>query len=55
MLDLVGAVGPDLVVHTAYSQSKRAGTVDTAAAVAAACAAHGVAVIHLSSDVVFDG
>jgi dTDP-4-dehydrorhamnose reductase len=55
VLDLLGAVGPDLVVHTAYSQSERAGTVDTAAAVAAACAAHGVAVIHLSSDVVFAG
>lgn len=48
-------VRPDLVVHTAYSQSSRADVVDATAAVAAAAAACGARLVHLSSDMVFGG
>ena len=48
-------VVPDLVVHTAYSQSSRADVVDATRAVAAAAAACGARLVHLSSDMVFGG
>jgi len=54
--DLMGRVRPGLVVHTAYG--KHDGERDIAAAsrsVAAATAAVGADLVHLSSDVVFDG
>lgn len=53
--DLLVAQRPDVVVHTAYSKDLRSDIVDASASVAAACAAEGVALVHLSSDVVFDG
>ena len=48
-------VRPDVVVHTAYSMSARSDVVDATAAVAAAAASVGAALVHLSSDMVFDG
>lgn len=53
--DLLAGVAPDVVVHTAYSMGRRADIVDASTNVAAACAASGAALVHLSSDVVFDG
>jgi len=52
---LVADTAADVVVHTAYSMSERADVVDTTACVAAACAASGAALVHLSTDAVFDG
>ncbi len=49
------AVRPDVVLHTAYAQSRRAAIVDATASVAAAAAATGAAVVHQSTDVVFAG
>jgi dTDP-4-dehydrorhamnose reductase len=60
--DAVGAAldeaRPDAVIHTAYVQGgddERSVNVDGAAAVARACAARGVRLVHLSTDVVFAG
>ena len=53
--ELFGQVQPDLVVHTAYSQSSAADVVDATAAVAGAAAACGARLVHLSSDMVFGG
>jgi dTDP-4-dehydrorhamnose reductase len=44
---------PDAVIHTAYRRDDRATTVDGAVHVAAAAA--GARLVHLSTDVVFDG
>jgi dTDP-4-dehydrorhamnose reductase len=55
---LVTEVDPDAVVHTAYRQDgpdARAVTVDGARHVAAAARAAGARLVHLSTDVVFDG
>lgn len=52
---LVGAVQPDVVVHTAYRQDDWATTAGGSAHVALACAEHGVRMVHVSSDVVFRG
>lgn len=55
---LVARVRPDVVVHTAYVLSGPALwqiTADGAAAVARACERHGARLVHLSSDLVFDG
>jgi dTDP-4-dehydrorhamnose reductase len=53
---LLAAVQPNVVVHTAYGKEDLARDVVAATrSVAAACAIHGVALVHLSSDVVFDG
>src|SRR5215213_42162 len=55
---LVESVRPEVVIHTAYRQdgeSARETTVDGAVAVAGAAAAVGARLIHLSSDVIFDG
>lgn len=46
---------PEVVVHTAYRKDRRSDIVDAAEAVASACAAAGVALVHLSTDLVFDG
>ena len=54
----VERVRPEVVIHTAYRQDgegARETTVEGAAAVAAAAAAAGARLIHLSSDVIFDG
>ncbi len=53
--DLLLAVRPDVVVHTAYLQSDRAAIVDATAAVAGAVHAVGASLVHLSTDVVFAG
>jgi dTDP-4-dehydrorhamnose reductase len=53
--ELLRRVAPDVVVHTAYSQHDRSDVVGASANVAAACAMSGAALVHLSSDVVFDG
>jgi dTDP-4-dehydrorhamnose reductase len=46
---------PAAVIHTAYRQDDRAITYGGAVAVAEAAAAVGARLVHLSSDVVFDG
>ena len=53
-----GACGPDCVIHTAYLQDGPdawATNVDGSAHVATAAAAAGARLIHLSTDLVFDG
>lgn len=53
---LLAAIEPDVVVHTAYAKADLARDVVAASrSVAAACAIHGVALVHLSTDAVFDG
>ena len=55
---LVERVRPEVVIHTAYRQDgegARETTVEGAAAVAGAAAEAGARLIHLSSDVIFDG
>ena len=54
---LVAEVAPEVVVHTAYGRGGdlRRDVVDATAAVVDAVAATGAALVHLSSDVVFDG
>lgn len=47
--------GPDLVVHTAYRAGSRGDIVEAAENVAAAAARVGAGLVHLSTDVVFDG
>jgi dTDP-4-dehydrorhamnose reductase len=46
---------PAAVIHTAYRPDDRATTYDGAVAVAEAAAAVGARLVHVSSDVVFDG
>lgn len=46
---------PDLVIHTAYSKTDHQATIDSTTEVAAACAALDIALIHFSTDAVFDG
>lgn len=46
---------PDTVIHTAYRQEETSVNVDGAENVARAAAAVGARLVHLSSDVVFDG
>jgi dTDP-4-dehydrorhamnose reductase len=46
---------PAAVIHTAYRQDDRAVTLDGAAAVAEAAAAVEARLVHVSSDVIFDG
>ena len=58
MRNLLDRVRPDVVVHTAYRQDgpgAREITVDGAEHVARAAAAVGARLVHLSTDVVFDG
>src|SRR5688500_16301592 len=55
---LVSSVAPDVIVHTAYQRdgpAARAVTVDGTAHVANAAAAAHARLLHLSSDIVFDG
>ena len=52
---LCDQVRPDLVVHTAYSQSSEADVVDATRSVAASAAACGARLVYLSSDMVFGG
>lgn len=53
---LLAAIRPDVVIHTAYGTEDMARDVIAATrSTAAACAIHGAALVHLSSDVVFDG
>jgi dTDP-4-dehydrorhamnose reductase len=46
---------PAAVIHTAYRQDDRTVTLDGAAAVAEGAAAVGARLVHVSSDVIFDG
>lgn len=48
-------VRPELVVHTAYSQSSEADVVEATRSVAVAAAACSARLVHLSSDMVFGG
>lgn len=55
---LFRALRPDVVIHTAYRQDgadAHAVTADGAANVARSCAAIGARLVHLSTDLVFDG
>lgn len=51
---VVEQVRPQVIVHAAYSQHVRSDIVDATASVASAAAALGAALVHLSTDVVFD-
>jgi dTDP-4-dehydrorhamnose reductase len=53
--ELFERVRPDVVIHTAYRQDDPEVTVDGAENVASAAAAVGARLVHLSTDVVFDG
>jgi dTDP-4-dehydrorhamnose reductase len=56
--EVVQRLAPDVIVHTAYRKdtpAARAVTVDGTAHVANAAVARGARLLHLSSDVVFDG
>jgi dTDP-4-dehydrorhamnose reductase len=55
--DVMGEVRPDAVVHAAYAATGDASlaTAEGTGAVAAAAIEHGAFVVHVSSDVVFDG
>ena len=58
VMDLLARVRPEVVIHTAYRQAgpgARAIVVDGAENVARAAAAVGARLVHLSTDVVFDG
>jgi dTDP-4-dehydrorhamnose reductase len=46
---------PELVIHTAYGMNDREDTVTATRNVAAACRATGAALIHISTDALFDG
>ena len=53
---LLAAIRPDVVIHTAYGTADLERDVIVATrSLAAACAIQGAELIHLSSDVVFDG
>lgn len=52
---LLAALAPDVVVHTAYSMGSRDDIVAATAAVAGAAASCSASLVHLSTDVVFDG
>jgi dTDP-4-dehydrorhamnose reductase len=53
---LLGSIGPDAVIHTAYSKDDPERDILTASRVLAeACAAAGVALVHVSTDLVLDG
>jgi dTDP-4-dehydrorhamnose reductase len=49
------AEGHEVVIHTAYVQTDSSVIEDGTAAVAESCAATGARLVHVSSDVVFDG
>jgi dTDP-4-dehydrorhamnose reductase len=53
--ELFAEVRPEAVIHTAYSMHDRADIVDATRHVAAAAAAQGATLLHLSTDMVFDG
>lgn len=54
--ELVGLVAPDVVIHTAYRKAHgERDIVEASASVAAACARTVTALVHISSDVVYDG
>jgi dTDP-4-dehydrorhamnose reductase len=53
--ELIGRLRPDVVVTTAYRQDDWSTTAAGPAHVALACASVGARLVHVSSDVVFDG
>lgn len=53
--ELVERRRPDVVIHTAYSKTDQRLTVDSTTEVAAACAALDIALVHVSTDALFDG
>lgn len=53
--DLAERRRPDVVIHTAYSKTDHAATVDSTTEVAAACGALDIPLVHLSTDALFDG
>jgi dTDP-4-dehydrorhamnose reductase len=52
---VVAQLAPTVVVHAAYTVDDRRDIVDASRNVAAACARHGVGLVHLSTEAVFDG
>lgn len=54
-MSTVVAAEPDVVIHTAYCQDSRSDIVDATDSIADAAASVGAAMIHLSTDAVFDG
>ncbi|NDL58034.1 SDR family oxidoreductase [Phytoactinopolyspora mesophila] len=55
VVNLVGTLGPDVVINTAYRQTDWIITADGAAHVALAASAVGARLVHVSSDAVFSG
>jgi dTDP-4-dehydrorhamnose reductase len=55
VLEAITAARPDVVVHTAYRQDDPSVNVDGTRSVAAATTQLGARLVHLSTDVVFDG
>ena len=53
--ELFERVRPDVVIHTAYRQAEPVVNIDGSENVARAAAAVGARLVHLSTDVVFDG
>ena len=53
--ELFGRVRPDVVIHTAYRQEDASVNVEGSENVARAAAATGARLVHVSTDVVFDG
>ena len=51
---VVARTAPEVVIHCAYSR-ERADIVDATRSVASACAETGARLVHMSTDVVFDG
>jgi dTDP-4-dehydrorhamnose reductase len=49
------AAGVDAVIHTAYRQAEDAWSINVEGSAAVAAAARGARLVHLSSDIVFDG
>jgi dTDP-4-dehydrorhamnose reductase len=52
---LLERIGPEVVIHTAYRQDEAAVNTQGSESVARAAAAIGARLVHLSTDVVFDG
>ena len=55
MQELIGRLRPEIVIHTAYRQEEPDVNVTGSENVARAAAAVGARLVHLSTDVVFDG
>ncbi len=53
--EVIDEVHPDVVIHTAYSKADHAQTVASTGVLAATCGSRNIALIHFSTDALFDG